>query len=108
MRLKELRNKTGLTQTKTAENLGIPRINYNKYETTSTQPDIETLCKIADYFNVTLDYLCEHTTNKVGDFGTLTSEQITAVKILLSLPQQKFYEYLGRLKTTADLLNIKY
>lgn len=62
MRLKELRNATGLNQTETANLIGIPRLNYNKYELETVEPSIETLCQIADYYNVTLDYLCEHET----------------------------------------------
>lgn len=72
MRLKELRLKTKLNQTQTAEKLGIPRINYNKYENEEVEPSIDTMKKIADYFNVSLDYLLEHDTPNLIDTSSFS------------------------------------
>jgi len=55
-RLKELRISQKLTQKQMAENLGITERNYQRYEATSN-PSVKTLIKIADYFDVTIDYL---------------------------------------------------
>lgn len=67
MKYKELRMKTNLNQTETAKKIGIPRVNYNKYELEQVEPDVKTLIKIADYFDVSLDYLCDrHWQNQVG------------------------------------------
>ena len=43
-------------QKQMAENLGITERNYQRYEATSN-PSVKTLIKIADYFDVTIDYL---------------------------------------------------
>jgi len=56
-RLTELRKKSGLSQYELAEKLGFSRGKYSNYEQGTRQPDYETLQKIADYFNVTTDYL---------------------------------------------------
>jgi transcriptional regulator with XRE-family HTH domain len=56
-RLKELREEASLTQKDIAEALGIDRTTYTKYETGKSEPDFETTSKIADYFNVSVDYL---------------------------------------------------
>ena len=56
-KLKELRNKEGISQQKLANELGISQQSVNKYENHSIEPDISTLIAIADYFDVTLDYL---------------------------------------------------
>lgn len=54
-KLKELRNAEGLTQQQLAERLQIPRVNYTRYETNAVRPDYETLIKIADFYEVSLD-----------------------------------------------------
>ena len=108
MKLKELRKNKGLTQDELASSLNIQQQTYGKYELNKREPDIQTLCKIADYYGVSLDYLCEHKTEQLADFGVITPAQKMAISILLKLPESNFYEYLGRLKTTADLLNIQY
>ena len=108
MKLKELREKSAITQKTLSSQLAISPASYNNYETGKREPDIETLKKIADYYGVSLDYLCEHETKNVAEFGQLNDAQIMAIKILLQLPESKFFEFLGRLKTIADLYNIKY
>ena len=56
--LKDLRKKTpGLTQTDMAKKLGIAKTTYASYEQGKRTHDIETQNKIADFFNVSLDYL---------------------------------------------------
>ena len=57
MRLKELRESRGLTQKEVAEIIGYSEISYARYEKGEREPDISTLCKLAEYFNVTVDYL---------------------------------------------------
>lgn len=69
-----------------SQDIGIPYANYNKYETTNTFPDIETLVKIADYYGCSVDYLLDHKSTK-QDFGYLTEEQVQAVEIIKSLNQ---------------------
>ena len=60
-RLKELRETEGLTQQKLADKLQIPRVNYTRYETNAARPDYETLIKIADFFDVSLDEIFDRT-----------------------------------------------
>lgn len=54
-RLKELRISEGLTQQELSVKLGISRVNYTRYETDKVRPDYETLIKLADFYNVSLD-----------------------------------------------------
>ncbi|MEZ0482609.1 helix-turn-helix domain-containing protein [Planococcus sp. SSTMD024] len=56
-RLKELRNRKKRTQQDVAKYLGLTRPAYTAYESGNRNPDYETLVKIADYFDVTTDYL---------------------------------------------------
>ena len=55
--LRELRNTQQLTQTQLAEKLGVSFSSISMYERGEREPDFETLEAIADYFNVTMDYL---------------------------------------------------
>lgn len=52
-----LREKSGLTQAQLGEQLGFSNQRYNYYETGKREPDNATLIKIAEYFNVSTDYL---------------------------------------------------
>ncbi len=56
-RLKYLRLRKGMTQEEVAEKLGLSRFAIQKYESGEREPNFMTLIKIADYFDVSADYL---------------------------------------------------
>ncbi len=56
-KLKELRTSNNLTQEKLAEILNISRVNYTRYENNKVRPDYETLIKIVDFYDISLDDL---------------------------------------------------
>ena len=56
-RLRQLRIFSEKTQKQIADFLGITRQGYGSYENGITEPDIDTIQKLANYFNVTTDYL---------------------------------------------------
>ena len=56
-RLRELRREKKVTQSKMADFLGIKLRSYQNYEGGSPRPDYEGLVALADYFDVTTDYL---------------------------------------------------
>lgn len=57
LKLKELRIEHEIPQMILASQIGIARSTYACYETGTNTPDLLTLIKFADYYNVTLDYL---------------------------------------------------
>ena len=59
--LKKLRHKKGISQQMLADAIGTSQQSINKYENHKIEPDIETLIKIADYFETSVDYLTGHT-----------------------------------------------
>lgn len=63
MRLKEIRKAKGISQLKMAMDLNSNQNTISRYETGEREPGIAELIKIADYFNVSLDYLLERTNN---------------------------------------------
>lgn len=62
-KLKELRLAENLTQQQLADELKISRVNYTRYEKGSVRPDYETLIKIADYYDISLDDLFNRKTD---------------------------------------------
>ena len=56
-RLKELREKKGITQDQLAKMLNTSRSRIGMYEQGRRQPDFETQEALADIFNVNMDYL---------------------------------------------------
>lgn len=63
MRLKELRKKKGISQLRLATALNTTQNTISRYETGEREPGISELIKIADYFNVSVDYLIGRTEN---------------------------------------------
>ena len=57
MRLKELRKKKGISQLRLATELSTTQNTISRYETGEREPGIAELTKIADYFNVSVDFL---------------------------------------------------
>ena len=59
-RLKELRTKNNLTQQKIAQDLNTVQTTYSGWEKDKREPSYEKLKTIANYFNVSIDYLLEN------------------------------------------------
>ncbi len=55
--LKKLRQLRGISQQQLADVIMVSQQSVNKYENHDVEPNVETLIKIADYFNVSVDYL---------------------------------------------------
>ena len=58
-KIKYLREEKEITQQKLADVLNINRVTLTGYEIGRRTPDVYTLKKIADYLEVTIDYLLE-------------------------------------------------
>ena len=63
MRLKELRKAKNVSQLKLALDLNMNQNTISRYETGEHQADYKTLIALADYFDVSIDYLLERTNN---------------------------------------------
>lgn len=57
MNLKEIRIQRNVTQQAVADFIGCSSVVYSRYENGKRQPSLETLLKLADFFNVTVDFL---------------------------------------------------
>ena len=83
MKLKELRKQNNLSQAEIAKILNTSQQNYNRYENGKIEPDLKTLYKLADFFNVSLDYLCDRQYN--NKIGYIPDDKVEIIKQLLLL-----------------------
>lgn len=79
--LKELRMEHKMSQETLGNIIGVSQQTINKYENHSTEPDIATLIKLANCFNVSVDYLIGNTTERhkcepVKEYALNAEEQI--------------------------------
>ena len=72
LRIKELRNEKGLTQKQLAEKIYSTDKNIWAYESQVAVPPLDTLIKLADFFNCSLDYLV----GRSDDFGNINVIEI--------------------------------
>jgi transcriptional regulator with XRE-family HTH domain len=73
IRLLELRNEKNLSQRDIAKILNISQGTYNNWENQRTQPSIEQLIALANYFGVSVDYLIGNS----DDLGIITYNNIS-------------------------------
>ena len=57
--IKKTRNKIGITQEQLAEKINVTRQAVSNWENGKTEPDIETLTKIAQIFDISIDELVD-------------------------------------------------
>lgn len=62
-RLIELRKAKGLTQKNLADVLGVAPVSWQRFEYGSSKPKLENIITLADYFDVSVDYLLGRTDN---------------------------------------------
>lgn len=55
---KKVRTERNLTQKQTAEGIGVTEQAYQRYEYGKVVPSATVLIALADFFDVSLDYLC--------------------------------------------------
>lgn len=97
MRLKELRKTKNLTQAEVAANLGISAQVFSRYERGDHEPDNKMLCKLADFFGVTVDELLGRTPQLFDDARVPKTEvqnlfdQLTAHQKELVLERMRAY-----------------
>ena len=75
IRLRELRKSQGFTLKNVADALNTSNQVISRYELGQTEPDFATLIKIADFFNVSVDYLLGHTDKRHLSGSSLTEKE---------------------------------
>lgn len=62
-RLKTLRFQNGVTQKAIAEGIGVTPGSIQRFEYGTAKPKLDTVVSLADFFNVSLDYLVGRSDN---------------------------------------------
>lgn len=94
VRMRNLFEENNITQATVAEKLGTTRQTIGNWLLGKSQPDFETLIKIADYFNTTTDYLLGRTKTKtinedvrtVCDYLGLEEESLKYLRVSKTIP----------------------
>lgn len=110
IRLRELRLDHEKTQAELALFLGTSRQVYANYENGINEPSLDTLARLADFFECSIDYLL----GREDDFGNITvqgttpqvnSEEMELVRIFRKLPadlQRRATAYMRNLGELID------
>ena len=93
IKLSELRNEKGLTQREIAKIFNVSQGTYNNWENGKTQPSIEQLVTIADFFGVSIDYLV----GREGEDGVIASAKDDRIN-LSTESRDALYEFLKKKK----------
>ncbi|MBZ5482413.1 helix-turn-helix transcriptional regulator [Bacillus sp. T_4] len=97
-RLKKLRDKH--TQEDIAQYLGISRSRYSHYENERSEPDNKTLNKLADFFDVSTDYLL----GREGECDTKKNKTKHQTELIPPLLDSFFQELKEAPKEQQELL----
>ena len=84
MRLEELREKNHFTQSEVARMIGLNARNYNRYEKGKSEPDIETLILLADFFHTSIDYIVGRKTDLIN-LSAISEDKAMLIKDILAM-----------------------
>ena len=90
-RIKDLREDRDLRQIDVAQAVGIDQRSLSNYETGKTNPDSETIVRLADFFGVSCDYLLGVSEMSFSDHRAVVKE-LDDIKRRL----EEIQRYLGR------------
>lgn len=62
-RLKSLRVQKGVTQKAIAEGIGVAPVSLQRFEYGTVKPKLDTVTRLADFFDVSIDYLVGRSDN---------------------------------------------
>jgi len=88
-RLRALRKKRGISQAELAEQTQVHFTQISRYERGETNPNAETVSKIAKALDTTVDYLMNGTTDDLAESAGLEKEIIARFKLVQNLPAEE-------------------
>ena len=81
--IKELRIAHGMNQVEFAKKLSVTKQTISNWENNNIQPSIDMLIKIADYFNVSTDYLLNRSKDKMLNVSELSDEELVHINLII-------------------------
>lgn len=97
MKLKELRKSKNITQLDVATAIGVSPQVLSRYERGEREPDYKTLCKLADFFGVTVDELLGRTPQLFDDARVERPEVLDLFEQLNVAEQERALGYMERM-----------
>lgn len=82
-RIRELRGSRGISQIQLAGKLGVTKQSVSNWENDNILPSIEMLVKIANFFEVSTDYLLGLDNKRTLDVENLTEIQISHIQLIV-------------------------
>lgn len=100
MRLKDLRKQLNISAKQVSKDLDIPYTTYLNYEKETREPGLRMLNKLADYFNVSVDFLLDRTPvttvpKEKGLSDNTLGERIRSLRKERGLTQEELANRLG-------------
>ena len=92
LRLKDLRENEHMTQATFADKMDFTQQSYSRWEANLSEPKLDTLIKFADYYKVTLDYLCGR---NFSTFGEMSEHEMEILEKIKKLTPQSTKEVLS-------------
>ena len=89
LRIQELRKQKEWSQNELAERIGISKAQMSRYETKNVQPPANTLNKIANALDTTVDFLISGDKNEKAQASIKNSELLQGFKEMDILPEQE-------------------
>ena len=91
LKIQELRSHAGLTQRELAEKIGVKNYTVANWEQNRTEPAIKDLVDLANFFEVSVDYLIgrENEFGQIIIFKNLTNSQIELLTLFDRLSTDK-------------------
>lgn len=83
-RIKQLRTLKAITQSELAKALNVTKQCVSNWENDNILPSVEILCKIADYFSVSTDYLLCREHNSTLAIDGLSETEIQHIQNIVS------------------------
>lgn len=104
--LKTLRKQAGVTMKALGSELGMAESTISLYESGKRCPDIQTLIRFADYFNVSLDNLCGREYNTENENRISERRLISLYRQLNIEGQEKMIDYADDLVQSSKYIKI--
>ncbi|MBQ3124007.1 MAG: helix-turn-helix transcriptional regulator [Clostridia bacterium] len=82
--IKKLRTACGITQVQLAKSLGVTKQSVSNWENDNIQPSIDMLIRLAEFFQVSTDYMLGLDTKETIDVTELTNEEIAHIRFIIS------------------------
>lgn len=94
MNLKPIRIQANKTQAEVAKAINITQFTYSNYENGKSEPNIQTLCKLADYYHTSVDQIIGRDTHIIN-LNALDSRDKSLIQDILAMNE------LQKLRTEA-------